>query len=420
MAAWQLCLLLWSAPDVRAEKAADGRVVRDIRIEGLVRTRRDTVIRQLSTRIGEPYRAGAAGADRQLLDRLLIFSTIEVTPRVENSAVTLDVRVTEIFPYSIYPSISSTQENGLSLGPAASAFNAFGRAIRAQALTEFGGATNFGFRIRTPIQTQHPWWFEAGYTAASRDNTLFDFPERAQTGDLLAGYQLTDWVRAVAKLTVLSLATTQPGITLNPAGRDTVPSIEVGAQFDTRNLWTNATSGWFAQFYTRRNGLGGEGNWWTHTAEAWRYQGLSSRNTLAVFSLASLQTGHPGKDQPIYMQYGIGGRNAIRGWRIDARVGKNQWLNTVEYRYELVKVRPTKIFGFNLYWGIHLAAFGDLGTAWSEGGDFSRNFIGSGGYGVRLVIPYVGMIRFDRAYGDGFRPGWGIGDRVQYWGGRVR
>jgi outer membrane protein assembly factor BamA len=420
MAAWQLCLLLWTAQDGTAAEAADGRIVREIRIEGLRRTRRETVLRQLSTRPGEPYRAGAAEADKQLLDRLWIFSAIDVAPRVESGGVTLDVRVTEIFPYSVYPSISSTQENGLSLGPAATAFNAFGRAIRAEALTEFGGATNLGFRLRTPIQTQQPWWFEGGFAAASRDNTLFRFPERAQTGDLLAGYHFTDQLRAMARLTVLSLATPQAGITLNASGRDTIPSLAVGFQFDSRNLWTNATSGWFIQFYTARNGLGGAGDWWTHSGEVWRYQRLSSRNTVAVFSLASLQTGEPGRDLPVYMQYGIGGRNAIRGWRIDARTGKNQWLNTAEYRYELVKVRPTKIFGFNLYWGLQLAAFGDLGTAWTEGGDFSRHLIGSAGYGVRLVIPYVGMIRFDRAYGDAFRPVWGIGDRVQYWSGRVR
>lgn len=421
MAAWQFCLLLWTAQDRLADEWAVGRVVRDIRIEGTHRTRRETVLRQLSTVIGEPYRVGAAERDRQLLDRLLLFSTIDITPRADGGELILDIRVREIFPYTIYPSISSTQENGLSLGPSVAALNVFGRGVRAALTTEFGGVTNFGVRMRTPIRTQRPWWYEAGYSRTARDNTLFGFPERSQSGDVTAGYQFTESLRAMATLTVLSLGSTQPGVTLNPSGRDTIPSITFGAQFDTRDLWTNATSGWFLHYSAAKLGLfGGDGDWWIHQAEAWRYQRLSSRNTLALFSLASLQTGEPGRDLPVYMQYGIGGRNAIRGWRNDARLGKHQWLNTVEYRYELVKVRPLKIFGFNLFWGVQLAAFGDAGTAWSEGADFSRNFIGSGGYGVRLVIPYVGMIRFDRAYGDAFRPVWGIGDRVQYWGARVR
>jgi outer membrane protein assembly factor BamA len=423
MAIRRACLLLAFAvasAETELERAIAGRLVEEIHIRGLQRTKRETVLRQLSTKTGEPYRAGATGRDQQLLDRLMIFSFIEVAPREENGGVVVDVAVTEIFPYSAYPSISSTQENGLSLGPAVAGFNLFGQAVRGDIFSEFGGAANFGLRVRTPVQTQRRWWLEGGYSAASRDNTLFRFPERAQVGDLLAGYQFTNRLRAMARFTVLGLRTTQPGVTLNPSGRDTIPAAALGIEFDTRNLWTNATSGWFVRYYASRNGVGGDGGWWTHSAELWRYQPLSGRNTLALFSLASLQTGAPGTDLPTYMQYGIGGRNAIRGWRIDARTGKNQWLNTAEYRYELVKVRPTRIFGFNLYWGLQLAAFGDLGSAWTDGGDFRRNFIGSGGYGVRLVIPYVGMIRFDRAYGDAFRPAWAIGDRVQYWSARVR
>jgi outer membrane protein insertion porin family len=421
MAAWQLWLLLCTAQDGLAEELAHGRIVRDIRIEGLKRTRRETVLRQMSAKVGEPYRAGTAAHDRELLDRLTIFSAIEVIPRAEGDEVAIDVHVTEIFPYTVYPSISSTQENGLSIGPAAGAVNGLGRGIKGSLSTEFGGATNVGLRIRTPIRTQRPWWHEVGYSRGVRDNTLFEFPERAQSGDFLAGYQFNENLRVLARLTVLSIGTSQPAITLNPSGRDVIPTVGFGVQYDTRNLWTNATTGWFAQVNTGRSGVfGGDGGWWTHTAEVLRYQPISGRNTLAFFTLASLQSGRVGRDLPVYMQYGIGGRNAIRGWNQNARIGKSQWLNTVEYRYELVKVRPTRIFGFNVFWGIQLAAFGDLGTAWNEGDEFTRNFIGSGGYGVRLVIPYVGMIRFDRAFGDAFRPAWAIGDRVDYWRGRVR
>ena len=93
------------------------------------------------------------------------------------------------------------------------------------------------------------------------------------------------------------------------------------------------------------------------------------------------------------MTYGIGGATTVRGWPTGARQGKKQWLNTLEYRYQWVKPRPIKLFGkFNVYWGLHLAIYGDLGTAWTAPPDFSRNFIGGVGYGIRLIIPYVGMI----------------------------
>jgi len=37
--------------------------------------------------------------------------------------------------------------------------------------------------------------------------------------------------------------------------------------------------------------------------------------------------------------FGIGGTNTIRGWDFAARKGKNQMLNTIEYRYTLLEPR---------------------------------------------------------------------------------
>jgi len=421
---WPISLLLWDSTGAQSpgeRGLLDGRIIREIRIDGLKQTRRETVLRQLASKIGEPYTTGAEEADRRLLDRLTIFSSIQVTPRLEGDGVALDIRVKETFPYSLYPSISSSQENGISVGPAFGAINMAGRGIQMSLTSEFGGATNFSFRIKTPLLTQRRWWFETGYARTMRDNNLFHFPEQSQTADAFAGYQISKSLRLIGQLSFLAIRSTQAGVTLNGSGTDKIPTFSVGLQYDTRNLWTNSTSGWYFHIDSSRNGFfGGDGDWWTHNAEFRRYQRLSDRNTAAVFSLLSLQSGTPGRDLPTYMQYGIGGTNAVRGWNIDARIGKNQWLSTVEYRYELVKVRPIRFFRYNAYWGIHLAIYGDLGTAWTEGGQFAKNFIGSGGYGVRLVIPYVGMIRFDRAYGNALRPCWAIGDRVETWRDRVR
>src|SRR5882672_8577686 len=107
-------LLLWSgdaAGRLQTERSPlEGRIIQEIRIDGLMRTRRETVLRQLASKIGQQYTMASEEADRQLLDRLTIFSSIQVTPRVEGEGVALDIRVKETFPYSIYPSISSSQE----------------------------------------------------------------------------------------------------------------------------------------------------------------------------------------------------------------------------------------------------------------------------------------------------------------------
>src|SRR5688572_9065277 len=181
---WPISLLLWesTAAQLPGERALlNGRIIREIRIEGLRQTQRETVLRQLASKIGQPYTIGAEETDQRLLDRLTIFSSIQVTPQLEGNGVALDIRVNETFPYSIYPSISSSQENGIAAGPAFGAINVRGRAIYMSLTSEFGGATNFSFGIKTPLLTQRRWWFETGYATTTRDNNLFKFPERSQS-----------------------------------------------------------------------------------------------------------------------------------------------------------------------------------------------------------------------------------------------
>jgi outer membrane translocation and assembly module TamA len=57
-------------------------------------------------------------------------------------------------------------------------------------------------------------------------------------------------------------------------------------------------------------------------------------------------------------------------------------------------------FGVTTYLGLQLAVFGDAGTAWSSQDEFSGSFIGGAGFGVRLILPSVGLARLDFAFGQ--------------------
>jgi outer membrane protein assembly factor BamA len=123
-------------------------------------------------------------------------------------------------------------------------------------------------------------------------------------------------------------------------------------------------------------------------------------------SLTRLRTGELGQTIPSYLSYNLGGANTIRGWNLDARHGKNEMINSVEYLYSLMKPRPLSLKGVNLYLGIRLAAFTDFGIAWADSQDFnSGTWIAGAGVGIRLLIPFLEVIRFDLAYGE---PGAGI------------
>lgn len=415
MAAVGLCL----AP--MPGQAQEGPAVQDIRVEGLQRTRPSLVLQQLASRVGEPYTPERKRLDSLYLDRLGIFSSIEITPKEVPGGVLLHVQLKETLPVAPYVSATVTQENGPSVGPAVGAINLFGKAWNANVAVEFGGAANVYLLMRSPRLSRRPWWYEFGYSRVLRDNPVFHFEERSQQPEAALGYQFRPDLALAGRFRFLSLQSDRPGITLSPSRRDQIPALMLQLSFDRRDSWSNPLNGWYVAAEAVRNGtFGGDGQWWTRQFDVRRYQKLSDRHSAVAYTLLTLQSGAVGRDIPLFMTYGIGGANSVRGWQVGARQGKDQWLNTAEYRFQLVKPRSMRFFHYNLYWGLQLAVYGDLGTAWSAPRDFSHNFIGGVGYGVRLLLPYVGEVRFDRAYGNGLRPCYGLGQRPNVWSDRIR
>ena len=76
-----------------------------------------------------------------------------------------------------------------------------------------------------------------------------------------------------------------------------------------------------------------------------------------------------------------------------------QFINSVEYRYAAIPLRAVKILGWRVRTGLELAAFTDFGSLWDEWSDFDR-FIGGGGAGARVLLPGVGRLRLDVAWGQ--------------------
>jgi outer membrane translocation and assembly module TamA len=121
------------------------------------------------------------------------------------------------------------------------------------------------------------------------------------------------------------------------------------------------------------------------------------------------------------MDFSVGGSNTIRGWDFNASRGKNQFINSLEYRYTALETRAFRVFGVGLYAGLALAVFGDAGSAWSVSDDFSPGVIAGGGIGLRIFVPFVSMIRLDFAVGDGdVHTHFGINEKALAQRNRVR
>ena len=133
--------------------------------------------------------------------------------------------------------------------------------------------------------------------------------------------------------------------------------------------------------------------------DARRYQPLSAKSTLSIVGFGSFQSGVIGRDLPEYEEFGVGGANSVRGWSLGSRLGKHQAIGTIEYLYTLVPVRPFTVFGLNLYGGIQAAAFSDVGLAWNDHPSAS-NAIDGYGVGLRLLFPFIDVMRLDLAWGE--------------------
>ncbi len=417
---------LFSMRPALASEPAEGLTIREIRIHGLRYTREALVRNQLTSRVGEPYSGETTARDRERLDRLAVFSSIRIEPETADGEVVIHIRLAETARWAPTPTLSAVGENGISVGAGMKTAGAFGRAISASLNARVGGQQKLGFLVDSPWGLRDKTWFGGEINALSRTNELDRFPEKALEGEARGGFQFGPSLRLGGRFEFLTVRAGLPEATLSDKRTESTPGLGLIAAYDTRDLWSDTHRGWQNFVTVTRYGgfLGGPGDFSKTTMDIRRYQPLAKKHTLTVFSFSTFQSGEVGVDIPIYRDFHLGGTNSIRGWsNLNARAGKNQLINTVEYRYDLVQPKPFRIFGANLYTGLKLAIFGDIGSAWSTSGQFSRNFIGGVGVGLRLIVPFIQMIRVDLAFGErgeGLIPHFGLREKAFHHPRRVR
>ena len=400
-----------------------GKTVKEIRISNLRYTKREIIIRELASQVGEPYLKNSAEEDTKRLDRLGIFSDVKIEPIEEGDGVILEIEVKETFPYIPTLSMEVSDENGLSIGPGFKSINLRGRAISFSASARFGGATTLGASLENPWFAGNHLSYRLEFDQRDRTNEVDNFTEVSTEINLRLGSYLGEYGRIGGHFNFLSLGSDTPGITLSANDRDNTPSLAFFIGYDSRDLWTSPHQGWWNEVDVSKNGglLGGDGDFWRVHFDVRRFQPLASQHTLAFFSLTTLQTGTVGVEIPIYQDFHLGGTSSIRGWGLDSARGKNQSINTLEYRYDLMVPRAFSIFGFTIYFGVQAALFGDLGIAWYD--SQGNRWLDGYGFGIRLLIPYVDMIRFDFAFGEpgaGLTRQFGIGEKAVQQRDRIR
>ncbi len=378
-----------------------GKIVTDIRIAGAESTREYIIKRELASRIGEPYTELNAGKDFERLDNLGIFSKIELEPTEEDGGVVLNILVTETFRYLPVVSISIDDENGISIGGGLKSVNMFGKGVFLSAVARFGGATTVEVILRNPWVMGNHFGYELEYFHRDRRNELYDFDEIADEFFFTLSSYIGESGRVGVRYSLQNIKSNEPGRTISADNTDLVSTLGLFLGYDTRDLWSNPSTGWWNEVAFEKVGLfGDEIDFLRAHIDIRRFFRIRDRHVIAFFSLTSLTEGTVMEDIAMWQLYSLGGTNSIRGWELASRTGKHQFINTLEYRYTFLKPRTISWFGINAHIGLQFAAFADVGTAWTEDDDFRKNFIDGYGLGIRFIVPYIGLARVDFGLGQ--------------------
>lgn len=399
-----LAAFCWCSSRLSAEEKYAhlyGKIVKEIRITGAKATREYVITRELASKVGEPYTELNAKKDYERLDNLGIFSKLDLHPSEEEGGVVLNILVTETFRYLPVVSISIDDENGISIGGGLKSVNLLGKGVYLSAVARFGGAFTAEVELKNPWVAGNHFGYLLEYTHRDRRNELYEFDEIADEFFLTLQSYIKESGRIGVEYSLQYIQSNEPGRTISANNKDLVSTLGVFLGYDSRDLWANPSTGWWNELTFEKVGLfGDEIDFFRTHIDIRRFFRLRDRHVLALFSLTSLTEGRVMEDIAIWQLYSLGGTNSIRGWDLGSVIGKHQFINTLEYRYTFLKPRTVSYFGISAHLGLQFAVFADVGTAWTEDGDFSKNFIDGYGLGIRFIIPYVGLARVDFGLGQ--------------------
>jgi outer membrane protein assembly factor BamA len=404
------CLSLGLAPALlhpsENQDSPEGKIIKEIRFEGLKRTKEYIITRELISQVGEPMSQDNIDREFNRLVTLDIFSNILIEPELTEDGVILTYRFTENFPVMVLPAFRITDENGISVGGNIKTTNLLGRNIFLSGGMVFGGTKEVELRLRELWAFGNHFGYLLEYYHRERDNLVTDSFERSNEFTLMVQGYLSERWRVGGGFESLNIRSDRPGTTLDPDGHDRTARFNLFLNYDNRDKFPNTRSGWWNAIKLSYDSklFNSYSNFFQVDFDIERYQPLpfGERHGLAIFSFTTLRSGTVGETVAPWQVFGIGGTNTVRGWEFAARKGKNQFINTLEYRYTLLKMRPVKLpLGINWRVGLGVALFGDLGIGWDTASQFrAKNFIGGVGAGIRIIMPVIGMLRFDVGIGQ--------------------
>ncbi len=392
------------------QKEESGRIIKAVRIEGAEEADRQLIFSELLSVEGAAVSEKNLEADRRHLNRLGIFRSVEISEKKEGEEVILNITVVPRARYLPLVDMGSSDENSFAIGGGIQSSNMLGSGLIFTGKARTGGESRLQLQLENPKLRSNSLDFKFSLQGIDRFNDLERFEEGSVNTELRISRRLSENFHAGGLMGWFFLHSNLTEITLDDGKTDNIPELGIFLDYDDRDQLTTTRKGWNNELQLSRHGMYGIGRseYWALTLDLRRYQPLAERHVLFLSALARTRTGSVGTEVPVHQNFHLGGTNTVRGWNRDSGRGKNEFIGTAEYRYRVME--PKKIltgkFGDRVFIGFELALFADAGKAWGNPGDPGSDRVLSGyGLGLRLLMPFVNVIRLDFAFGE---PGEGI------------
>ncbi|MDO5295478.1 MAG: BamA/TamA family outer membrane protein [bacterium] len=397
-------------------------MLEEIKIVGTVRTKDDTILRNLRTKPGEVMRRNKIQKDMERLNRLGLFKKVEpeLEPGSEPGKAIMTLNIEEqktglatigvgyagggsgaVRP-GITGAISFSERNLFGEGKSISVNLQQGAQIGSYGISYYDPAINaaqdsIGVNLYYNNVTELQ---QAVDGADSGTYALYD--QRVYGGTFTYGHPINDDLRLFATLR-------HDHIKLKPSeksmyepvgmGEGDLNSISLSALYDTRDDLFSPHHGAYGTgtFTYAGNLLGGKYDFMKFVCEGRYYIPVTERCTVALRGMYGIV----GDGAPASEYFYAGGTDTMRAYRDNFLYGTQMFVANAEFRFPIFNIKM-----------LNGAVFVDAGNAWSSWSSQKGKVYADAGVGLRIVFPTLGLgvIRLDYAHGsDGGRCSIGIG-----------
>lgn len=418
--------LLAQIPDSVSTRIYYPFIVDSIRISGNDQTEDFIILRELTFSKGDTLSREEVFYNRERVYSLGLFAHVYISPVVENSINIIDIIVDE--RWYIYPipfvNIKERDWKKLSYGIFLRIDNFRGRNEQISAIASFGYDPSFALNYFNPnLIGKEDFFLKSGFLYSNINNKSLTaeliygepFKQKFFRPYLLFGKRLLLFHKLYASLAFNYYETDKyfDGINVSGERIDRFPEVQLGYEFDSRDLIQFPREGIFAQASYSFKGIGFNSiDYKVARVDFREYRKIIGK----LFSKWRFSARYTFGDKIPFYDYSILGLDErIRGYFTRKSEGNHFYFTSLEFFYPIIEelnidldfipIIPEQLLKYRV--ALYTQLFGDAGTTLYKNQVISLNRFQSGyGLGITfLVLPY-NLLRIEYAFDNFGKTEW--------------